>query len=66
MLTDNLELKIENYLIASFDKIKINSQDIQKDDVFIATGTSCRKQISDIFSTKSTHLSQIFAKSLNN
>ena len=37
-----------------------------KDDIMIATGTSCRRQISDIFSTQSIHLSQIFVKTIIN
>ena len=36
MLTNNLELSIENYLIDNFDKLKINSKEIKKGDVFIA------------------------------
>jgi FAD/FMN-containing dehydrogenase/Fe-S oxidoreductase len=39
---------------------------VKKNDILIATGTSCRKQISDIFSTKSIHLSQIFVQTLTN
>jgi Fe-S oxidoreductase len=40
---------------------KINSQDI-----LIATGTSCRKQILDIFKAQSKHLVQLFSQSLKN
>ena len=36
MLTNNLELNIENYLIDNFDKLKINSKEIKKGDVFTA------------------------------
>ena len=36
MLTNNLELSIENYLIDNFDKLKINSKEIKKGDVFTA------------------------------
>ena len=36
MLTNNLELNIENYLIDNFDKLKINSKEINKGDVFTA------------------------------
>ena len=36
MLTNNLELNIENYLIDNFDKLKINSKDINNGDVFVA------------------------------
>ena len=36
MLTKNLELNIENYLIDNFDKIKKSSKEIKKGDVFIA------------------------------
>ena len=42
MLTDNLELKIEDYLIENFDKLKINSNEIKKGDVFVALqGNNC-------------------------
>jgi Fe-S oxidoreductase len=37
-----------------------------KNDILIATGTSCRKQISDIFSSKAIHLPQLFIKALSN
>jgi FAD/FMN-containing dehydrogenase/Fe-S oxidoreductase len=40
---------------------KINSQDI-----LIATGTSCRKQILDVFKVPSKHLAQLFSQSLKN
>ena len=33
---------------------------INSNDIIVATGTSCRKQIFDIFSLKSIHLSQLF------
>ena len=36
MLTNNLKLNIEHYLIDNFDKLKINSKEIKKGDVFIA------------------------------
>ena len=36
MLTNNLELNIENYLIDNFDKLKINSKEIKNGDVFVA------------------------------
>jgi FAD/FMN-containing dehydrogenase/Fe-S oxidoreductase len=38
---------------------------INDDDILIATGTSCRKQISDVFQTKSIHLPQLFARTVN-
>jgi Fe-S oxidoreductase len=38
---------------------------INNDDILIATGTSCRKQISDVFQTKSIHLPQLFARVIN-
>jgi Fe-S oxidoreductase len=38
---------------------------INNDDILIATGTSCRKQISDVFQTKSIHLPQLFARAIN-
>ena len=36
MLTNNLDLNIENYLIDNFNKLKINSKEIKKGDVFTA------------------------------
>ena len=33
---NNLKLEIENYLIKNFNKIKINSKDVIKGDVFVA------------------------------
>ena len=36
MLTNNLELIIQNYLINNFDKLKINTKEIKKGDVFTA------------------------------
>ena len=39
---------------------------ISNDDIVIATGVSCRKQISDIFQNNSIHLSQLFLKTLKN
>ena len=36
MLINNLELEIENYLIDNFNKLKINSNEINKGDVFVA------------------------------
>ena len=41
----------------SFDKY---IKKIHKNDILIATGTSCRKQILDIFSINSIHLPQLF------
>jgi FAD/FMN-containing dehydrogenase/Fe-S oxidoreductase len=38
--------------------------EINKNDIFVATGTSCRRQISDVFSLQSIHLSQLFFKAL--
>jgi Ethanolamine utilization protein EutJ (predicted chaperonin) len=35
---------------------------VKDQDIFIATGTSCRKQISDIFRSKSIHLPQLFIR----
>jgi len=51
------------------EKIAHNSLDVYMDkintqDVLIATGTSCRKQILDVFKIKSTHLSQLFIESI--
>jgi len=51
------------------EKIAHNSLDIYMEkvntqDVLIATGTSCRKQILDVFKIKSTHLSQLFVESM--
>ena len=51
------------------EKIAHNSLDIYMEkvntqDVLIATGTSCRKQILDVFKIKSTHLSQLFIESI--
>jgi FAD/FMN-containing dehydrogenase/Fe-S oxidoreductase len=51
------------------EKIAHNSLDIYMEkinpqDILIATGTSCRKQISDIFKIKSIHLPQLFIKSI--
>jgi Fe-S oxidoreductase len=37
---------------------------VRKNDVIVATGSSCRKQISDIFLTKSLHVAQLFHKAL--
>ena len=37
---------------------------VKKNDILIATGTSCRKQISDIFSINSMHLPQLFFRAL--
>jgi Fe-S oxidoreductase len=50
------------------EKIAHNSLDnymkkIKNQDVLVVTGTSCRKQILDVFKMKSTHLSQLFSKS---
>jgi Fe-S oxidoreductase len=36
---------------------------IQDQDMLIATGTSCRKQILDVFKTRSTHLPRLFVES---
>jgi Fe-S oxidoreductase len=51
------------------EKIAHNSLDVYMEkintqDVLIATGTSCRKQILDVFKIKSTHLSQLFIESI--
>ena len=51
------------------EKIAHNSLDdyitkIASEDVLIATGTSCRKQILDVFTTQSQHLAQLFAESI--
>ena len=37
---------------------------IKDQDILIATGTSCRKQILDVFQTKSIHLPQLFIQSI--
>jgi FAD/FMN-containing dehydrogenase/Fe-S oxidoreductase len=37
---------------------------VKDQDILIATGTSCRKQILDVFKIKSTHLPQLFVESL--
>jgi Fe-S oxidoreductase len=37
---------------------------IKSQDMLIATGTSCRKQILDVFKTQSTHLPRLFIKSI--
>jgi Fe-S oxidoreductase len=37
---------------------------IQDQDMLIATGTSCRKQIQDVFKTRSTHLPRLFIESI--
>jgi FAD/FMN-containing dehydrogenase/Fe-S oxidoreductase len=39
---------------------------IKNDDILIATGTSCRNQLSDVFQNNSIHLSQLFLKTINN
>jgi Fe-S oxidoreductase len=39
-------------------------QKIQDKDMLIATGTSCRKQILDVFKTQSTHLPRLFIESI--
>jgi Fe-S oxidoreductase len=39
---------------------------IKNDDILIATGTSCRNQLSDVFQNNSLHLSQLFLKTINN
>ena len=51
------------------EKIAHNSLDdymkkIKNQDILVVTGTSCRKQISDVFKIKSTHLSQLFVESI--
>jgi FAD/FMN-containing dehydrogenase/Fe-S oxidoreductase len=51
------------------EKIAHNSLDdyiprITNQDVLIATGTSCRKQVLDVFATQSQHLPQLFAESI--
>jgi Fe-S oxidoreductase len=53
------------------EKIAHNSLDIWMEkvkdkDVLIATGTSCRKQIVDVFETRSIHLPTLFIESLGN
>ena len=39
---------------------------IKNDDILIATGASCRNQLSDVFQNNSIHLSQLFLKTINN
>jgi len=51
------------------EKIAHNSlndymEKIQDQDMLIATGTSCRKQILDVFKTQSTHLPRLFIESI--
>ena len=51
------------------EKIAHNSLDdyiprITNQDVLIATGTSCRKQVLDVFATQSQHLPQLFSESI--
>jgi Fe-S oxidoreductase len=51
------------------EKIAHNSLDayiekINPQDILVATGTSCRKQILDIFKVHSKHLAQVFSQSL--
>jgi FAD/FMN-containing dehydrogenase/Fe-S oxidoreductase len=51
------------------EKIAHNSLDayiekINPQDILVATGTSCRKQILDIFKVQSKHLAQVFSQSL--
>jgi FAD/FMN-containing dehydrogenase/Fe-S oxidoreductase len=51
------------------EKIAHNSLDdyitkITSQDVLIATGTSCRKQILDVFTIQSQHLPQLFSESI--
>mgnify|MGYP003971618655 FL=1 len=41
-----------------------NMAKIKSNDILIATGISCRKQILDIFAVRSQHLSQLFVKSV--
>jgi len=51
------------------EKIAYNSlgnfmEKIKDKDVFVVTGTSCRKQILDVFETHSIHLSRLFNESI--
>jgi Fe-S oxidoreductase len=53
------------------EKIAHNSLDVYMEkinpqDILVATGTSCRKQILDIFRVQSKHLAQLFNQSLKN
>ncbi len=47
----------------SFDKVM---NKIQSDDIIVATGTTCRSQLSNVFQSNSIHLSQLFLKTINN
>ena len=47
----------------SFDKVMKN---IQNTDMVVATGTSCRSQLSNVFQNNSIHLSKLFLKAINN
>jgi len=60
------EFGYKNFKIS--EKIAHNSLDdymekIKDQDMLIATGTSCRKQILDVFKTQSIHLSRLFIES---
>jgi len=53
------------------EKIAHNSLDVYMEkinpqDILVATGTSCRRQILDIFRVQSKHLAQLFNQSLKN
>ena len=47
----------------SLDKVM---NKIQSDDIIVATGTTCRSQLSNVFQSNSIHLSQLFLKTINN
>ena len=69
---DELKLELPVLLDISHARfsleLKENNNDyiskIENQDILIATGTSCRRQILDVFTIQTQHLPQLFAKSV--